>query len=412
MSRTTKKNLMNITYFTFILFFITSFLSTVYLSPFPFVEKTIQYLRYLSYILLLYVGIDTMYKTFKLQRFSIKECFFSVLNFLKDHLMLIIVGAISVLVFIRSRQLVPIIIFIFGLGLFHQNENKMFRLYLYCLAGIFMITVLLNAVHIIPSVESYREFGFSRDSLGYIFPLETQSVLLYALFGILIMVKKKYLLLTFVLLNIINYLIFAKTNSRFSFILFIGISIVYVLLSMINFKLFFSKHHKAIKILSLMFLIFCFFIVPALCYFYNPDNSVLAFINKLSSNRLNLAKNGIDTYGFSLLGQKIKWIGFGDPALNEVSQWSANYNFVDCSYIKDLLDYGILYYLAAFIIYLLVCFKLIMLNKSSEYLMLLLVLVLSVSEPRLLQIAINPVIVLFAKEITISNKRFLDTLRF
>lgn len=72
--------------------------------------------------------------------------------------------------------------------------------------------------------------------------------------------------------------------------------------------------------------------------FYNPQNTIYFQLNKLLSGRLALGQNAMSEYGISLFGKDIEWIGF-----NMEETLRGTYNYVDCSYVKILLDHGILF---------------------------------------------------------------------
>lgn len=73
--------------------------------------------------------------------------------------------------------------------------------------------------------------------------------------------------------------------------------------------------------------------------FYDPDIALYAKINSLLSNRLYYGKMAIQEYGFSLFGQHIRWVGQGSIKENP----SLIYNYVDCSFEKYTLNYGVVF---------------------------------------------------------------------
>lgn len=73
--------------------------------------------------------------------------------------------------------------------------------------------------------------------------------------------------------------------------------------------------------------------------FYNPDILLYVRLNSLLSNRLDLGRRAIQEYGFTLFGQHIKWIGQGGIKKNPL----LIYNYVDCSFLKYTLNYGIIF---------------------------------------------------------------------
>ncbi len=73
--------------------------------------------------------------------------------------------------------------------------------------------------------------------------------------------------------------------------------------------------------------------------FYNADNAVMAAANRVLSDRLNLGHKALSTYGLTLFGQKIEWIG--QSSVQEDP--SAVYNYVDNAFLKEGISYGILF---------------------------------------------------------------------
>ncbi len=72
--------------------------------------------------------------------------------------------------------------------------------------------------------------------------------------------------------------------------------------------------------------------------FYNPGVPVYAKLNELLSGRLYLGHEAIRQYGFTLFGQHIRWIGQGSVRKNPL----LTYNYVDCSFLKYMLNYGMI----------------------------------------------------------------------
>lgn len=72
---------------------------------------------------------------------------------------------------------------------------------------------------------------------------------------------------------------------------------------------------------------------------YNPNINLYVMFNNLLSNRLELGNNAISEYGFHLFGQQIKWVGQGSLKKNPL----LTYNYVDCSFLKYTLNYGIIF---------------------------------------------------------------------
>ena len=127
-------------------------------------------------------------------------------------------------------------------------------------------------------------------------------------------------------------------------------------------------------------------------YMYNPENAFMAKLNTVLNRRLKLGKSAIEEYGFTPFGQQIKWIGYG---VGTKITKDTKYNYVDSSYVQITLCYGVV---IMFIVLLAYC---IMMKKSAEKKDTMLIIILSVlllmglTEPRLINIMYNPFIISF-----------------
>ncbi len=68
---------------------------------------------------------------------------------------------------------------------------------------------------------------------------------------------------------------------------------------------------------------------------------ILGLMNTLLSSRLSIAQSSIKLYGIHLFGQNIHWVGWGGWGHTQ-TQLSGVYNYVDTSYLKLLLDNGLI----------------------------------------------------------------------
>lgn len=78
---------------------------------------------------------------------------------------------------------------------------------------------------------------------------------------------------------------------------------------------------------------------------YNPNSAVWVKLNDWLTGRLNLGYQAIHEYGFSLFGKAIQWYGMGSLLKDQ----TVEYNYVDCAYLKLLLEAGAVIVLAMMI---------------------------------------------------------------
>lgn len=85
------------------------------------------------------------------------------------------------------------------------------------------------------------------------------------------------------------------------------------------------------------------YLVIIASYFFTPSNKILTKVNNASSGRLFLGHKAISEYGFSMFGKQIIEHGWGGANGLKMSQNTpANYFFVDSSFLRMTILYGII----------------------------------------------------------------------
>lgn len=85
------------------------------------------------------------------------------------------------------------------------------------------------------------------------------------------------------------------------------------------------------------------YLVIIASYFFTPSNKTLTKVNNASSGRLFLGHKAISEYGFSMFGKQIIEHGWGGTNGLKMSQNApANYFFVDSSFLRMTILYGII----------------------------------------------------------------------
>lgn len=115
------------------------------------------------------------------------------------------------------------------------------------------------------------------------------------------------------------------------------------------------------KMFYLMFPIAMTVFTWILQLYYNlySHEKLCIVLNSILNGRLNLAKRALENYEINLLGQKIQWIGNIDNLVRN------KYNYVDCSYIRMPLDYGVLISLIFLGIYCFIMYRLVKENNRA-----------------------------------------------
>lgn len=287
---------------------------------------------------------------------------------------------ITVMSFLGSHNITMILYMLLYLSAYEVSEKKM--LTINCLVQSIILTVVIVGSQI-GLLEDYLFTPETRLRHGMGFTWTTTGAILFFFITLQYAAirKEKMTYLELAILELINIYLYLMTDSRMAFYL-LTLFIVF----MVFIKLTGSKWHlsrffrKWIPLIPTLLAVFSI----ALHALYNPNNSLWVKLNELLSSRLRLGKDAIADYGISLLGTEIEWIGYSVRPLEKP------YNYVDCSYLRILLEYGVLFLLVVIVIYSVILYKAV--QKNNYYLVwsVIFVLVLSVTEPRLMNLAFNP----------------------
>lgn len=287
--------------------------------------------------------------------------------------------------FFGSSNKIVIFYFLICIAAYDVQESNILKCSIFIQSIVLVVCVVGSQIGMIDDYVR-ADGGRMRHFLGFSWTTTGAILFLFILLQY-IYIRKGMLTIweDIVALGIIVFF-YKMTDSRFAFL----ISIFTILF----FALYRADSHRG-RFLNqfnwqwflVPFLVAVFAILLHACY--NPQNAVFLKLNKLLSGRLALGKNALTTYGVSLIGQDIEWVGF-----NISETLTGTYNYVDCSYVKILLDHGILLLTVVLLAYGYILYQSV--QKKEYYLtwIILIVLVFSITEPRLFDITFNPFFVL------------------
>lgn len=275
--------------------------------------------------------------------------------------------------------------FLFIIAARNLNIGKLVKAALYiqiiltiCMAGLCCFGII--------SDWTYNLEGRNRHSLGYVYPSYISSIFFYVTLAYLFIRKKKIRFWEIVCIGILNGIIFHLTDSKTSFVLvFLAIIVLWIMK--------FCKKRLENSLISKLLYVYSIPFIAAIsilaCYLYNEENKLLILINSFINNRLIMGHNALLEYGLSLFGEKIVWTGNGGLGYLS-SSLQDEYNFVDCSYVKILLDYGIIFFIIMIFGYMLVAKRAIEKNDCYMCMCLLFMCIYSMIEPRIIEFGFNP----------------------
>lgn len=233
---------------------------------------------------------------------------------------------------VYNETIIPVVIFAYFMSeiKFEWTLKSTFLLQ----GTIMIITVIACKCGILEDVI-WQEGERIRHSLGYDYCGYPAHILFFMTL-IWFSIRPKFNIFEVTIFLALNYGIYAATDSRTDF----ALSIV----GMIGF--FIWKNNKKTNVLNILknCLIQYGFMLAAVIsiaghWIYNANNSIMAKINIILNGRLALGHDAIEKYGFSLFGQKIRWFGQGGVKADPTRV----YNYVDCSFLKEGLSYGLVF---------------------------------------------------------------------
>ncbi len=269
---------------------------------------------------------------------------------------------ISLIVFYvtRSKSLVYFVVFV--LAAKNVDFNKILKSTLRTLCVVFVFVLGSCFFGIIKDLTVARG-ALVRHSYGWNSP-NCLILNVFEMCTIYLYLKRKNLKITHVLLTSVALLVtYYFTNSRIGFL-------AGILLIMMFFLIKHTKISKLYEIFKpLIILIPSLMIVGMFALTFIYDKYELYELDKVLTGRLFFSRNAIEEYGIKPFGSNITFIG---QQLEEEYTEGRTYNYVDNSYLKTVLHYGVF-----FTIYLLIFLWLLNRHayKKKDYYLLTILLI-------------------------------------
>lgn len=349
---------------------------TIRLTTIPYMVDTnlcwlcLKLLRYIGYLLIVF--------KFMYEKISVKEIWLIAG-------MVILLGIDGI---VHNRELFMTFIFIYGMK--GVRFEKIIRMALPCFAASFVFIVIGSRIGLIDNWVYGLDDGRIRYSLGFFYPSHATSVFFY-LIMLFCYVKKDHLKLwQVILLEILNLWQYKQTDARTGTILIAFALLLFYALK--YYKKDFS--HGLLGKCTIAAFPASAFISVFCCLLYGKI-WILYGINDFLSDRIALGHEGIWNYGIHLFGQKIEWVGHGGVG-QIVDSLEGVYNYIDCSYIKILLECGIIVWVVMLIGFTLASKKAVEYKDRYLAAVLIFIAIYSIIEPRLLELGFNPFMLVLA----------------
>lgn len=363
----------NIYYFAFLYYYILSFLRFTTFAPTISANWMIR-LSYLAVVLLLikiYVFDKQTIKSFTINTFII---LLSLISWRHAHA----VDVLAYTLFILGAKNIN----------FRVIINWFFKL------GVIMLilTMIYSQLGIIKDLIYVRNHTL-RHAMGIVYPTDLAAHIFYLILAYFYLYFEKITWRSYVGIVFVAGLTYFLTQARLDVLLsLLAIPVIFVAKQAYSGKKVYSNIAS-----------FYWIVTPILAYitviasiFYNANNSLFRFTNEVFSKRLEISHLAIEKYNVTLFGKHVLEHGFGSSqGIKHFYQsgMSGNYFFIDSSFIRLAIIYGLVIGIFVIIVMLLIGMRSI---STRGFCLAAIVLLLGIScmiEQHLLDISYNPFLI-------------------
>lgn len=321
----------------------------------------------------------------------------------KHLVILLFIELLLLLISIKSEDKTMLLFSLILLAAYHVDEVKTIKIWLLVEIFFVIITIIFSQIGI------YEDYIFSpnlraRHSLGFEWASISPTLLFHCILSYVYVYKENISYKVMILFGLFSLILFILTDSKAPFIYSILCIMFFLFEKKRNiFKKFIIKHKKLIILMPL----FCFLITFFITVIYDRTNQNWVLLNRIFSGRLWLQHNALDYFGYTLFGQPIELVGYSIKTITN-GQAFTGYNYVDCSYIQILLYYGVMFTFILLFGYMWFIKKNI--DKFDFYTVwiIIMILLISLTEPRLINFAYNPFPILFFTKGVLSQNESIN----
>lgn len=370
-----------------------------YVTFVPTGTKLLRYLLYLCFIVLAFAGYIRRHKIS-----SLTDFWSSFLLSLVNHLLFVFLFFMAAMVYISSGSLIPMAFLLIFLVLQYASLREVLLWIFWSQVAAMAVIICLSLAGVLENLSYPTFLRGVRYSLGYIFPLELHAHFLMLVLLGLYLYPKMQGWKSLVLITVLNFGLYHFTIARTSFYLGEAAAVLSFLCGILPQK---QKNRilswKGWKILIPVGTVAVFLGFILLCGLYDPAVIGWERIDDVLSGRLRLGRAALETYPLTLFGQRIAWVGSGGP--EGVYVWESSYNYVDNSYIKDLLDYGLIFWIVEMLSFIWLQLRFIQKKNLMGLFLIWITFLIGMMEPRLILLPFSVFLLLLEPAALAANSR-------
>lgn len=363
----------NIYYFAFLYYYILSFLRFTTFAPTISANWMIR-LSYLSVLLLLI-------KIYAFDRQSVKSFFINTL-----------ILALALISW-RHAHAVDILAYtLFILGARNVNFRIIINWFFKLGIIMFILTIIYSQIGVIKDLVYVRGHNL-RHAMGIVYPTDFAAHVFYLILAYCYLNFKKLNWISYLGIIVVACITYTITQARLDVLLsLLTIPIVYIARK----AYFGNKTSRNIASFYWIGTPILAYVTVIASYFYTANNALFRIANEAFSKRLGISNLAINKYGLSLFGNHVLEHGFGgDQGIHHFYQsgMSGNYFFIDSSYMRLAIIYGLVIGIFVIIVMSLISLRSV---ATKDFCLAAIILLVSVScmiEQHLLDISYDPFLI-------------------
>lgn len=324
-------------------------------SAFPTLFRAVRYLSYILFLVCIYLK--------RLDNFQL----IGALTF----------GAVFMMSYIGSNEQKMALFSLPILAALNIDADKIMRVYAAILGCMLIFFVILSRIGLIQDYI-YDPTTRVRHCLGFTYTTYPPILFFHLALILIYLHRDKIRPWGLLILEAINVYFYIMTDTLMTFGL-LSLSLIIIAFYQYKRKVSFGPAFKSLLLGSPMIMM----IISLLSVkFFDPAEEFWSKLDSISHTRLSLGHAAIEKYGITLFGNEIDWIGSADT-------YRGAYNYVDSSYIQILVNYGLLTILCILFLYTYLMYRAIKMEDGLLVIILLTVMTLALSEPRLMNLRFN-----------------------
>lgn len=263
--------------------------------------------------------------------------------------------------------------------------DMILRTHIISLIAMGLITPVLSITGILPHYEFYRDVGVRAHSFGFGYYNVVPYAFLFIILDYFLIKQKKqkkanWGVITFILF--LNYAIYKYSTLRLTYYLIYLAIFLYIILVKFHWI---KLSRKIYRPLSWIIYPALFGITIWLHKSFSYNNSMLATLNRLLSDRLRLGQIALSKYPVRL---------FGNHIITNTGE-TGEYFYVDSGFLYSLLGYGLVFTIVSLAIYMLLFRHSMMKNDKELFIWLITVALFSTTNNVWITIETNPIILYY-----------------